>query len=618
MALFRKKDSVEVVRRGATDTEVETRKTQKIGSDTVEIRRVTAKPEARQKSGSRKQTKPRTGQAKAKTSPSGNKSKTAAGKSTGNKPGGGKSTEGKSSDSRGGSRSGSRSGSKSSGGRQSSKGRSTAKGNQTGDGRSRSNRSGSNGQSGGGKTSSGPKRLPPVSAPPSTARKQMLVRRLPHQTQIVVLEGPVLVEHYVANKDTQSLVGNVYVGKVRNVLPGMEAAFVDFGEGKNGVLYAGDVNYDDADLDNRRKPRIEKALKNGDEVLVQVVKDAMGHKGARLTNEVSLAGRYLVLAPESEARGISRRLDDDERRRLRAIVANLRPKGFGVIVRTAAAGASEEDLKADIERLMARWEGIQQKIKEGSGTRSVYEEPPIETRVIREHFTADFRRLLVDSPEAKEAVEAYLEDTAPELVSKVKLYEDEIPLFERFHVEDQLRKALDRTVWLPSGGHIVIERTEALTVIDVNTGRFVGKSNLEETVLQNNIESAEEIARQLRLRDIGGIIVVDFIDMEIERNRRTVLQRFREELARDKSRTQISDVSEFGLVEMTRKHVSEGLLETFSEKCPTCEGRGLLLHENLALGEKSEKSGDSNGAKKSRNGQRTNDKNSGTSNQKGK
>ncbi len=615
MALFRKKDSVEVVRRGATETEVETRKTQKVGSDTVEIRRVTAKPEARQKSGSRKQTKPRTGQGKARSSPSGNKSK-AATKTSGNKPGG-KSAEGKSSDSRGGSRSGgSRGGSKDSGGRQSPKGRSTG-GKQTGDGRSRNNRSGANGQSGA-KTSSAPKRLPPVSAPPSTARKQMLVRRLPHQTQIVVLEGPVLVEHYVANKDTQSLVGNVYVGKVRNVLPGMEAAFVDFGEGKNGVLYAGDVNYDDADLDNRRKPRIEKALKNGDEVLVQVVKDAMGHKGARLTNEVSLAGRYLVLAPESDARGISRRLDDDERRRLRAIVANLRPKGFGVIVRTAAAGASEDDLKADIDRLMARWEGIQQKIKEGSGTRSVYEEPPIETRVIREHFTADFRRLLVDSPEAKEAVETYLKDTAPELVSKVKLYEDEIPLFERFHVEDQLRKALDRTVWLPSGGHIVIERTEALTVIDVNTGRFVGKSNLEETVLQNNIESAEEIARQLRLRDIGGIIVVDFIDMEIERNRRTVLQRFREELAKDKSRTQVSDVSEFGLVEMTRKHVSEGLLETFSEKCPTCEGRGLLLHEHLALGEKSEKSGDSNGDKKSRNGQRTNDKNSGTSKQKGK
>lgn len=609
MALFRKKDSVEVVRRGATGSEVETRKTQKVGSDTVEIRRVTAKPDNRQKGGSQRQKKsPSGGKSQTKKSPSGGRSTTSSptGKSGGSK-GGNQGTR-----SGGNKPSG---GSKGSGNRQSSKTRSSNRSKKGGADKSRSGRSGSNGQPG--RTSSAPKRLAPVSPPPSTARKQMLVRRLPHQTQIVVLEGPVLVEHYVANKDTQSLVGNVYMGKVRNVLPGMEAAFVDFGEGKNGVLYAGDVNYDDADLDNRRKPRIEKALKNGDDVLVQVVKDAMGHKGARLTNEVSLAGRYLVLAPESDARGISRRLDDDERRRLRSIVANLRPNGFGVIVRTAAAGASEEDIKADIERLLARWEGIQKKIKEGSGTRAVYEEPPIETRVIREHFTADFRRLLVDSVEAKEAVEAYLEDTAPELVSKVKLYEDEIPLFERFHVEDQLRKALDRTVWLPSGGHIVIERTEALTVIDVNTGRFVGKSNLEETVLQNNIESAEEIARQLRLRDIGGIIVVDFIDMEIERNRRTVLQRFREELARDKSRTQISEVSEFGLVEMTRKHVSEGLLETFSEKCPTCEGRGLLLHEHLALGEASGKS-DGSGDKKSKGGQRNNAKNPGASKQKGK
>ena len=549
MALFRKKDSVEVVRRGAADSETETRTTKRVGSDTVEIRRVTAKPKTKPKSG------PRKTQAKSGTKPAKNKSKTQG-------------PSQKSRNSRSNKQSDGRSNNRSQSDRSQSR-------NQTS--RNQNDRNGA-------KKS---RRLPPVSPPPSTAKKQMLVRRLPHQTQIVVLEGPVLVEHYVANKDTQSLVGNVYLGKVRNVLPGMEAAFVDFGEGKNGVLYAGDVNYDDADVEGRRKPRIEKVLKNGDDVLVQVVKDAMGHKGARLTNEVSLAGRYLVLAPDSDARGISRRLDDDERRRLRGIVASIRPQGFGVIVRTAASGASEEDIVADLERLVERWEGIQQRLKEGSGTRSVYEEPPIETRVIREHFTSDFRRLLVDDAAAKEEVERYLVDTAPELVSKVTLYEDEIPMFERFHVEDQLRKALDRTVWLPSGGHIVIERTEALTVIDVNTGRFVGKSNLEETVLQNNLESAEEIARQLRLRDIGGIIVVDFIDMEVERNRRAVLQRFREELARDKSRTQISEVSEFGLVEMTRKHVSEGLVETFSEKCPTCEGRGLLLHEHLALGETS-------------------------------
>ncbi len=597
MALFRKKDSVEVVRRGATNTETETRKTRQVGSDTVEIRRVTAKPKQQQTSGPKNRAKGKStsgGQAKARSGSGGQtKARSSGGQAkAGSGSGGqakGKRASGPTSKGSSG-KSGSRQG-----------GTKTRADNRTGGSKGSGprpkdkSRSGGNGQRG----SAGVKRLPPVSPPASTARKQMLVRRLPHQTQIVVLEGPVLVEHYVANKDTQSLVGNVYVGKVRNVLPGMEAAFVDFGEGKNGVLYAGDVNYDAADLESRRKPRIEKALKNGDQVVVQVVKDAMGHKGARLTNEISLAGRYLVLAPDSDARGISRRLDDEERRRLRAIVAKLRPKGFGVIVRTAAAGASEEDLESDIERLLERWKGIQKRIEEGSGTRIVYEEPPLETRVIREHFTSDFRRLLVDSQEAKDEVEAYLADTAPELVPKVKLYKDEIPLFERFHVEDQLRKALDRTVWLPSGGHIVIERTEALTVIDVNTGRFVGKSNLEETVLQNNLESAEEIARQLRLRDIGGIIVVDFIDMEVERNRKAVLQRFREELARDKSRTQVSEVSEFGLVEMTRKHVSEGLVETFSEKCPTCEGRGLLLHEHLALGENGDKSnGDKNKQKK--------------------
>jgi ribonuclease E len=416
--------------------------------------------------------------------------------------------------------------------------------------------------------------------PPDIARKQMLVRSMPHQTQIVVLEGPVLVEHYVARSDKKSLVGNVYVGKVRNVLPGMEAAFIDFGEGKNGVLYAGDINYDDADIEGRTR-RIEMVLKPGDSVLVQVVKDAMGHKGARLTNQISLAGRYLVLSPDAEVRGISRRLQEDERKRLRDVVGEVRPKGMGIIIRTAAEGASKDDITADIERLKSIWESIDAR-RDTPAPALIYEEPPLVLRVIRENFTRDFRRLLVDDEKTYDSVLEYLEGTEADLLSKLKLYEDELPLFERFHVEDQLRKALDRKVWLPSGGHVVIDRTEALTVIDVNTGRFVGHSNLEETVLQNNLEAAEEIARQLRLRDIGGIIVIDFIDMEIAKNQEAVLQRFREQLAKDKMRTQVFEVSNLGLVEMTRKNVSAGLLESFSEVCPQCQGRGVLLYEDAA------------------------------------
>jgi ribonuclease E len=418
-----------------------------------------------------------------------------------------------------------------------------------------------------------------VVPPPDVARKQMLVRKLPHQIQIVVLEGPVLVEHYVARSDKQSIAGNVYLGKVRNVLPGMEAAFVDFGVGKNGVLYAGDIQKEGG---GRSRQKIEKALKTGDDILVQVSKDPMGHKGARLTNEVSLAGRYLVLSPGSEIKGISRRLSDAERERLRRIIDKLRPKEFGAIVRTAAEDVSEEELKTDMERLVAAWKRINDLASSGASPKLLHEEPPLEIRVIREHMTRDFRRLLVDDEETYRTIVDYLEDIDTELASKVKLYTDNTALFERFHVDDQLRKALDRKVWLPSGGHIVIDRTEALTVIDVNTGRFVGHSNLEETVLQNNLEAAEEIARQLRLRDIGGIIVIDFIDMEVEKNRQAVLYRLREHLAKDKTRTQVFEVSNLGLVEMTRKNVSEGLLESFSEVCDRCGGRGVVLFEEAA------------------------------------
>lgn len=416
--------------------------------------------------------------------------------------------------------------------------------------------------------------------PVESARKQMLVRVKQHQTQVVVLEGPVLVEHYVARSDSESLVGNIYKGKVRNVLPGMEAAFIDFGAPKNGVVYAADIKVEG---NGKRRLRIEEALKEGDEILVQVVKDAMGAKGARLTGLPSLPGRYLVLVPDSDAQGISRRLPENERQRLRAAISQVKPPGYGVIVRTAALHASSEEVAADITRLLRTWEKIVTDSAGAGAPRIIYREPDLLIRVIREHFTGDFRRMMIDDANAFEQVTAYLRSTAPDLVAKVSRYEDdEMDLFERYHVEDQLRKALERRVYLPSGGHLVMDRTEALTVIDVNTGKFVGSSSLEETVLQNNLEAAEEIGRQLRLRDIGGIIVIDFIDMEVESHQQQVLRRLRETLAKDKTRTQVFDVSNLGLVEMTRKNVAKGLLETFSETCSHCSGRGVILHEEAA------------------------------------
>jgi ribonuclease E len=345
------------------------------------------------------------------------------------------------------------------------------------------------------------------------------------------------------------------------------------------VLYASDVASDSRG-NGRSNRRIESVLKEGDEVLVQVTKDAMGAKGARLTGIPSLPGRYLVLVPESDSVGISRRLPDDDRTRLREAINKVRPEGYGVIVRTAALHASAEELAADISRLRKVWDQILEEAKTGGAPRLVHEEPELLIKVIREHFTADFRKLLIDDPRAFETVVGYLGATAPDLVSKVQAYEDQVPVFERYHVDDQLRKALDRKVYLPSGGHLVIDRTEALTVIDVNTGKFVGSSNLEETVLQNNLEAAEEIGRQLRLRDIGGIIVIDFIDMETIDNQQAVLRRLKETLAKDKTRTQVFDVSHLGLVEMTRKNVSAGLLEQFSSRCEHCGGRGVIVHEH--------------------------------------
>jgi ribonuclease E len=406
----------------------------------------------------------------------------------------------------------------------------------------------------------------------------MLVSVDNRQTQIVVLEGPVLVEHFVARRDSDSVAGNIYLGVARNVLPGMEAAFLDFGANKNGVLYSSDVASPGRG-NGRNQKRIEHILKEGDQVLVQVTKDAMGAKGARLTGVPSLPGRYLVLVPDSDSVGISRRLPDEDRTRLREAINEVRPPGFGVIVRTAALHASAEELAADITRLLNDWEKIQAEAEEGHAPRLIHEEPELLIKVIREHFTADFRKLMIDNRRAYDTVVSYLQATAPDLVSKVQLYEDSIALFDRYHVDDQLKKALDRKVFLPSGGHLVIDRTEALTVVDVNTGKFVGSSNLEETVLQNNLEAAEEIGRQLRLRDIGGIIVIDFIDMESTGNQQKVLRRLKETLAKDKTRTQVFEVSHLGLVEMTRKNVSAGLLEQFSHKCEHCSGRGVIIDE---------------------------------------
>ncbi|HEY7439517.1 MAG TPA: Rne/Rng family ribonuclease, partial [Acidimicrobiia bacterium] len=402
--------------------------------------------------------------------------------------------------------------------------------------------------------------------------------------QMAVLEGRVLVEHYVSRPqdDATSIDGNIYLGKVQNVLPGMEAAFVDISTPKNGVLYRGDVAYDESEVDEAQ-PKIERLLKNGQTVVVQVTKNPIGAKGARLTQEVSLAGRFVVMVPgQPNTYGISKRLPDDERRRLRKVLEGIRPPNAGLIVRTAAEGATQDELARDLRRLQEQWEQISELANRTKSAKLLYKEPPLVVRVIREEFTKEYRSVVIDDRALYEDVKSYVEAIAPELAERVEHYDDpHLPVFERYHVHEQLHKALDRKVWLPSGGSLIVERTEALTVIDVNTGKNVGRSNLEETVFQNNLEAAEEIARQLRLRDIGGIIVIDFIDMEIKKNRDDVVRAFRDALARDKTRTQVFDISELGLVEMTRKRISEGLVEAFSETCPACAGRGFVVDESM-------------------------------------
>jgi ribonuclease E len=411
--------------------------------------------------------------------------------------------------------------------------------------------------------------------------KVMVITENGERDQIAVLHDRDLVQHYVTRTGAHSMVGNVYLGRVQNVLPGMEAAFVDVGRGRNAVLYAGEVNYSDEDLEGPT-PRIEQVLKNGQSVLVQVTKDPMGGKGSRLTAQISLPGRFLVLVPNSQVSGISRRLPEEERRRLKAIVKKIKPEGHGVIVRTAAYGASEEALQADVSRLEQEWESIQKSSKKAKAPALLYEEPELTVRVVRDLFTdGEYKEMVTDSPRIHEKVHEYLVDVAPDLLDKVHLRQGKLPVFEEFHVIEQIHKGLDRKVWLPSGGYLVIERTEAMTVIDVNTGKHVGKRNLEETVVKTNLEAATEVARQLRLRDIGGIIIIDFIDMLLEQNKQQVTETLREAMAQDKTRSQVFEIGPLGLLEVTRKRVSAGLLESFSEVCPTCEGRGILLTHDI-------------------------------------
>ncbi|HKA85467.1 MAG TPA: Rne/Rng family ribonuclease [Acidimicrobiales bacterium] len=420
-------------------------------------------------------------------------------------------------------------------------------------------------------------------------RYMMTVHVTAKATQIAVLEGRSLIEHYVSHPsdDVSQIHGNIYLGRVQNVLPGMEAAFVDIGTPKNAVLYRGDVHYDPEDIESGAtagRPRIEDVLKAGQTILCQVTKNPIGAKGARLTQEVSLPGRFVVLIPNSSTYGISKRLPDEERKRLRSILDRVKPAQHGVIVRTAAESVTTEEIEDDVRRLLSQWEQIERLAKRSKAPALLYREPDMAVRVIREEFSQEYRSVLIDDRDLYAAVRDYVASISPELADRVEYYDPEtesLPMFERHHVHEQLHRALDRKVWLPSGGSLIIERTEALTVIDVNTGKNVGRSSLEETVFKNNLEAAVEVARQLRLRDIGGIIVVDFIDMERRDNREEVVRVFRDALSRDKTRTQVFEISELGICEMTRKRIGEGLLESFAERCPECEGRGVLIDKEL-------------------------------------
>ncbi|GAA4233432.1 hypothetical protein GCM10022254_35880 [Actinomadura meridiana] len=454
----------------------------------------------------------------------------------------------------------------------------------------------------------GRRRPPVITEAEFLARREaverlMVVRQEGERTQIAVLEDGVLVEHYVNRATHQSYVGNVYLGKVQNVLPSMEAAFVDIGKGRNAVLYAGEVNWDASGLEGQPR-RIESALKSGQSVLVQVTKDPLGHKGARLTSQVSLPGRYLVYVPDGSMTGISRKLPDKERSRLKSILKKVMPENAGVIVRTAAEGATEEELARDVSRLSAQWESIQKKVKTASAPSLLYGEPDLTIRVVRDIFNEDFTKLVVSGGDAWDTVSDYVQYVAPHLADRVERWTAGQDVLSAFRIDEQIAKALDRKVWLPSGGSLVIDRTEAMTVIDVNTGKFTGQGgNLEETVTRNNLEAAEEIVRQLRLRDIGGIVVIDFIDMVLESNRDLVLRRLVECLSRDRTKHQVAEVTSLGLVQMTRKRVGQGLVEAFSETCESCGGRGIHVHLTPVEPKPDKASGKESGRRRKRKGE---------------
>ncbi len=432
----------------------------------------------------------------------------------------------------------------------------------------------------------GRRRAPIVSEAEFLARREsvdrvMVVRQRGELTQIAVLEDKVLVEHYVARESQTSLIGNVYIGRVQNVLPSMEAAFVDIGKGRNAVLYAGEVNWSGLGHKDGQPRKIESFLTSGQSILVQVTKDPVGHKGARLTSQVSLAGRFLVYVPDGTTSGISRKLPDTERYRLKALLKDIVPDTAGVIVRTAAEGATEDELTRDVERLKARWEDIEAKSK-GNAPALLYGEPDLTLKVVRDLFTEDFTKLIIEGDDAWDTVQGYVAHVAPDLEPRLERFtpSNSADVFTAYRIDEQIAKGLDRKVWLPSGGSLVIDRTEAMTVVDVNTGKFTGSGgNLEETVTRNNLEAADEMVRQLRLRDIGGIIVIDFIDMVLESNRDLVLRRLAECLGRDRTRHQVAEVTSLGLVQMTRKRIGTGLLEAFSENCEHCQGRGVVVQD---------------------------------------
>ena len=414
-----------------------------------------------------------------------------------------------------------------------------------------------------------------------SVERTMVIRDQDGLDQIAILEDGLLVEHYVARRTQSSMVGNIYLGRVQNVLPSMEAAFVDVGRGRNAVLYAGEVNWDAVGMEGKPR-RIESALKSGDSVLVQVTKDPIGHKGARLTSQITLAGRYLVLIPGGSMMGISRKLPDKERARLKKILKAVVPSGSGVIVRTAAEGASEEQIRDDVARLTRQWEDIEKKRTSTKSAPTLLRgEPELAVRVVRDIFNEDFTKLVIEGRDTYATVKEYVDELSPELSDRVEQWVGTEDVFHAHRIDEQLAKGMDRKVWLPSGGTLIIDRTEAMTVIDVNTGKFIGAGGtLEETVTRNNLEAAEEIVRQLRLRDIGGIVIIDFVDMVLESNRDLVLRRLVECLGRDRTRHQVTEITSLGLVQMTRKRVGEGLVEAFSTPCEACEGRGFIVHHH--------------------------------------